>query len=118
MDAAPAIRDRPTLRRHNHVKITLRPPQAAHLRYIAKWDDCSLTRAFLSILALHRPSNGLLGPHGAPTLRSHFALNDGELAQLDALARQWGMQRAEVVRRVIDMAMAEPVGSGAVRVGD
>ena len=120
MTATPGASNWASSKRREHVKITLRPPQVAHLRYIAKWDECSVTRAFTTLLERHAPSGGLLLVHGGPTLRTHFALQATHLAMLDALARQWGMQRGEVVRRVIDMAMAEETRSVGVpvRAGD
>ena len=87
-----------------HVNVYLRPPQIEHLRYISKWDDVSLTRAFLSLLEAHASSKAAIPP--GPTVPAHFALNSEHISLLDALALQWGMPRTETVRRVIDMAMA------------
>jgi hypothetical protein len=118
MTAAPTEDNFAWSKRLLHVEVTLRPPYIEHLRYIAKWDEVSLTKAFVSLLASHKPAEMAL--HPGPTVRTHLALDGHATSLIDALAMQWGMPRTEAIRRVIDLAIAKEQFGGdrpLVRIG-
>ena len=87
------------------VFLRLRTPQIGYLEHQARWDGISLSQAFASILDRYAPAHISSIPATGGSERRHLTIDPDHAAVLADLSVKWGMERSEVARRLIDIAM-------------
>jgi hypothetical protein len=86
------------------IDVFLRTRHAAYLRRLANREDVSLSRAFAMVVEDILPAPT---PTNSPAkVRAKMVICPENLAVLDKLARDGGISRSDVARRLIDEAMA------------
>ena len=85
--------------------LTLRSRHVEYLRYVADRDSVPVSHVLCAIL--NRALERSLVEHVSRKSRVHVVVNALHLAHIDRMALSLGVYRSEVVRQLIDEALAE-----------
>lgn len=88
------------------IDVTLRSQQIDYLRRVAEREDVSLSRALACIIETYAEIAASKPRRPTRKARTHFHSTPAHVALIDQLTVKWGVRKSEVVRRVIDGALA------------
>lgn len=89
------------------VDLYLRSKQVGYLEYLAERHDCHLSHAVGQIVGRARQTVDVETVRPQEKVRIHLVLDVTHLSFIDRLGVVWGIWRSDVVRRLIDDAMAK-----------
>lgn len=89
-----------------YIDIYIRSRQHQYLEYLAERDGCAFSRAFEKIIKLAIQNLILDSPGRTEEIRKHIGIGMPSLEFIDRLSVLWGLPRSDVVRRLIDDALA------------
>lgn len=86
--------------------IALRTRHAQYVEYIADRDGENFSYAISKIIFRARQNLIIDGPERIEKIRKHVMISESDWQFVNTLAKTWGLEQSDVMRRLIDDALA------------